>query len=111
MKAGIVLQIFSVLWKKPNDFETTEPLESRVVMLSKVDNPSFRVVYFDNFFTSHLLLVELREKDFRATGTIRDARTTNCPSKPAKKIDKMKRGTYDYRFDTENEIIADRWKG
>ena len=79
-------------------------------MLSTVDNPSFHVVYFDNIFTSHSLLVKLREKDFRATGTIRDARTTNCPLKPVKEMDKMKRGTYDCRFDTENEIIVVRWK-
>ena len=79
-------------------------------MLSTVNNPSFHVVYFDNFFTSHSLLVQLRQKGFRATRTVRDVRTTNCPLKPAKEIDKMKRGTYDYRFDTENEIIAVRWK-
>ena len=79
-------------------------------MLPTVDNPSFHVVYFDNFFTSYSLLVQLREKGFRATRTIRDVRITNCPLKPAKEINKMKRGTYDYRFDTENKIIAVRWK-
>ena len=79
-------------------------------MLPTVDNPSFHIVYFDNFFTSYSLLVQLREKGFRATETIRDVRITNCPLKPAKEINKMKRGTYDYRFDTENKIIAVRWK-
>ena len=43
--------------------------------------------------TSHFLLVEVREKVFRATGTIRNTITTNCPLKPAKEIDKRKRGT------------------
>ena len=94
--------------KKPNGSEITGHLGSRVVMkmLSTVGNSSFYVVYFDNFFTSHSLLVQLREKGFRATGTVRDVRTTNCPLKLAKEMDKMKRGTYDYRLDTENEIIV-----
>ena len=75
-----------------------------------MDNPSFHVIYFDNFITSHSPLVQLREKGFIATGTIRDARTTNCPLKPAKEIDKIKRETYDYRLNTENEIITVRSK-
>ena len=79
-------------------------------MLSTVDNPSFHVVYFDNFFSSYSLLVQLREKGFRATGSVRDARTANCPLKPAKEMDKMERGAYDYRFNSENEIFAVRWK-
>ena len=79
--------------KKSNDYENTRSLGSRVVMkmLSTVDNPSFHVVYFDNFFTSHSLLVQLREKGFRATGTVRDARTGSCPLKPVKEMDKMER--------------------
>ena len=79
-------------------------------MLFTVDNPSFRVVYFNNFFTSHSLLVQLREKGFRITGTVRDARTANSSLKPAKDMDKVERGTYDYRLDSENEIFAVRWK-
>ena len=112
VKAGTASIFLCILEKKTNDSETTGPLGSRVVMkmLSTVDNPSFYVVYFDNIFTSHSLLVKLREKDFRATGTIRDARTTNRLLKPAKEMDKMKRGTYDCRFDTENEIIVVGWK-
>ena len=90
--------------------ETTVALGSRVVrkMLSTADNALFYFVYFDNFFTSHLVLVQLRKKGFRATGTVRDERTTNCPLKPAKEMDKMKRETYNYRFYIENKIIAVR---
>ena len=85
-------------------------LGSRVVMkmLSTVDNASFYIIYFDNFFTSHSVLVQLRKKGFRATGTVRDGRTTNCPLKLAKEMGKMKRKTYNYRFDIENKIIAVR---
>ena len=71
-----------------------------------VSNPSSHVVYFDNFFTSYLLLVQLKEKNFRATRTVRDARTAKCPLKAAKEIDKMTRGMYDSRFDSKNEILV-----
>ena len=67
-----------------------------------------KIVYFDNLFTSHSVLVQLRKKGFRTTGTVRDERTTNCPLKPVNEKNKMKRETYNYRFDTENEIIAVR---
>ena len=96
--------------EKTNDSETTGPLGSQLVMkMSTVDNPLFHVIYFSIFFTSHLLLVQLREKSFRATELL-DARTTKCLLKPAKDMTKMKRGTYDYRFDTKSKMIAVRWK-
>ena len=39
-----------------------------------------------------------------------DARTTNCPFKAVKEMGKIKRGTYNYRFETKKQIIAVRWK-
>ena len=108
MKASTISTFLCIVKKNPNDYENTGSLGSQVVMkmLSTVDNPLFHVVYFDNFFISHSLLVQLREKGFRATGSVRDARTANCFLKPAKEMNIMERGTYDYRFDLENEIFA-----
>ena len=73
--------------KNSNDYQNTGSLGSQVVMkmLSTEDNPLFHLVYFNNFFTSYSLRVQLREKGFRATGTLRDARTANYPLKPPKK--------------------------
>lgn len=94
--------------------ETTQgsgPLGTRVVtnMLSVVDDPYGYTVHFDNYFTSYGLLTILKEKGFRASGTIRDNRTEKCPLKPVKEIEKSKRGVFDYRFDQNSKIAMVRW--
>ena len=61
-------------------------------------------------FSQSLASCSTEKKGLEATETIRDVRKTKCPLKPAREIDKMKRKTYNYRFDTKNEIIAVRWK-
>lgn len=87
------------------------PLGSRVVlnMLSCVLKPRCHVVYFDNFFTSRDLLVHLRELGFRATGTVRENRTSGCPLQESKSLQKEARGQYDYRFDKNGEVLFVRW--
>lgn len=79
-------------------------------MLSIVENPSSHIICFYNFFTSHLLLHNVQEKGFRAIGTIRGNRTEKCTIKSSKELDKMQRGTYDFRFDEQNEIRIVRWR-
>nr|CAI5847081.1 unnamed protein product [Callosobruchus analis] len=56
------------------------PLGCRVVLehLECIDHPTDHVVFFDNYFTDDSLLKTLREKGFRATGTIGENRTKNC---------------------------------
>lgn len=87
------------------------PLGSRVVLdlLDSVPIPTDHVVFFDNFFTSHDLLVLLKQKGFRAIGTTRDSRTKKCPVKSKAEFKKEQRGFYDYRYDTANEIIFVKW--
>ena len=46
-----------------------------VDFLNNVPNPSDHVVFFDNFFTSHDLLVFLKQKVIRAIGIMRGSRT------------------------------------
>ncbi|KFM77194.1 PiggyBac transposable element-derived protein 3, partial [Stegodyphus mimosarum] len=86
------------------------PLGSRVVweLLSSVENPSKREIFFDNFFSSHKLFTDLSENDFKATGTIRDFRTGRCPLKPPKEASKWQRGNFDYRSD--GKVYICRWK-
>ena len=63
-ESGYCFNFFLYRGKKLNDSETTGPLISQVVikMLYIVDNSSFYVVYFDNFFASHSFLVQMRKK-------------------------------------------------
>ena len=48
------------------------------------------------------MLVEIKEKRFRATGTIRENRTKMYPLRSSKEIKKEEQASYDYRFDKQN---------
>ena len=91
------------------DAERTGPLGAHVVnkMLSPVKDVSNHVVFFDNFFTSHQLISDLKGKGIRACGTVRDNRTGKCPLLSKKEIQKKARGTYDFRSD--GEVLCVRW--
>lgn len=101
---------FSLYCGKELD-QVKETLGTRVVhkMLDIIDDPCSYHIYFDNYFSSYDLFISLKEKGFRATGTIRDNRTQKCPIKPSKDIEKSPRGTYDYQFDNTGEILIVRW--
>nr|CAI5865056.1 unnamed protein product [Callosobruchus analis] len=57
------------------------PLGSKVVlqMLDVVAVPSDHEIFFDNYFTSYSLMQTLKEKGFRATGTVKENRIKNVP--------------------------------
>ena len=77
------------------------PLGSHVVntMLQPMTTNVNHIVFFDNFFTSHRLLVELAGRNIRACGNVRDNRTSKCPLMTSKVIQKKERGFYYYRSD------------
>jgi hypothetical protein len=61
---------------REESFDSDLGLGASVVMqlLHTVSIPENHAVYFDNFFTSHKLLIKLHEEKFYATGTIRESR-------------------------------------
>ena len=78
-------------------------------MVSILETPSVHKIYFDNFFTSFALMKHLQDIDVRATGTARFNRMNKCPIANDKEMKKKDRGSYDYRFDVENEVLAVTW--
>ena len=86
-------------------------LGSKVVlnMLDVIKEPQSYSVFFDNLFTGYELLVHLRDLGYQATGTVRENRLKKCPLMEAKEMKKQKRGTYSFRFDTNEEILFVRW--
>jgi hypothetical protein len=98
------LQIYS-----GKDSEELGPLGSRVInkMISIIEKPSDHELYFDNFFTSYDLFIDLKNKGMRATGTVRDNRTSRCPLPDIKQFKKEMRGSHEYRNDGSVEFI--RW--
>lgn len=92
---------------------TKDPLGSRVVksLLSRLDtDPKNHIVFFENFFTSCNLLIELRHLGYCATGTVCENRIKKCPLVSSKEIKKKDRASFDYRFDKNNELLLVRWK-
>ena len=77
-------------------------------LLEAVDDWSQHTVYFDNFFTSYSLLRHLGDTNMRATGTVRDNRTSNCPLLTVAETSKRDKDFYDYRID--GSAIFCRWK-
>ena len=66
-------------------------------------------IYFDNFFMSLSLLSKLTESGFGGTGTISLNRIEDCPLKSVPAMKKTAWGSYDYKLDSDNNIIVVRW--
>lgn len=94
-----------------NESDEEVGLGTRVVeqMLLVVDDLFSHKVYFDIFFTSFQLLLDLTDLGFRATGTIRENRIKKCPIKSVKDMKKTGRCTLSYSFDKTNSILFVRW--
>jgi hypothetical protein len=73
-----------------------EPIGTRVVKenVQHIENPTEHVVFFDNLFTSLPLMENLREREIKATGTLRANRLQNCNLPSVKEMEKETRGTF-----------------
>jgi hypothetical protein len=71
--------------------------------------PSCHSLYFDNFFTSHALMVELSTKNMKATGTVRENRTAGASSflLSTKQMKNQKRGNFDVCSD--GTVFVAKW--
>ena len=86
---------------------TDGPLGSRVVntLLQVCDKQNTHHVFMDNFFTSYDLMLDLKQRNFQATGTVRDNRVKKCPITDTKTMKKKERGSYDYQSDGNVEVV------
>ena len=88
-----------------------DSLGSRVVlsMVSHLEDPQDHEVYVDNFFSSFGLFVQMKSLKIRITGTIRSNRTSKCPLETDKSLQKKDRGSYDYRYEENEELFFLKW--
>ncbi|XP_066969104.1 piggyBac transposable element-derived protein 3-like [Macrobrachium rosenbergii] len=93
---------------KSENQSSKEPLGSRVIRecISACTEPTKHRFYFDNFFTSYDIVLDLKGKEINATGTVRSNRTKHCPLPTAKDVKKKPRGSYAYRSDGNVEIVT-----
>ena len=91
---------------RDENFDGYLGLGGTVVMqlLQVVPNPQDHAVYFDNFFTSHKLMIKLRQCSFHATGTVREPRLISSQLESSHSLQKKERGAYDCQFDKKNEV-------
>ncbi|XP_067635184.1 piggyBac transposable element-derived protein 3-like [Eurosta solidaginis] len=66
-------------------------------------------LFFDNFFSSIPLFHELGERGLKATGTIREDRTQNCPLPCNKDFKKTESGTFKYKSSQPGDILVCKW--
>lgn len=78
-------------------------------LLDVVNDPQNHAVYFDNFFTSHKLMVELLARKFCATGTVREPRLIDSSLMNSQCMKKQQRGSYDCTYDKVNHVVAVKW--
>ena len=81
----------------------------QVVLQLCNDQPQGSYVYFDNYFASPDLLLELKRRGIHATCTVQAKRTKKCPLMCLKDLKRRGRGSYDYRSDTNLELIICEW--
>nr|CAH7751982.1 unnamed protein product [Callosobruchus chinensis] len=78
-------------------------------LLSVKDNLNYHI-FFDNLFTSLPLLLELKSRGLKGTGTIRENRLPkSCPIKSADKLRKEQRGSLDFASSVNNELTVCKW--
>jgi len=96
---------------RDENFDSELGLGASVVMslLRVVPDPQQHAIYFDNFFTSHKLMIKLRQSGFHATGTVREPRLIASELENSKSLQKKERGAYDCRFDKKNEVLVVKW--
>ena len=79
--------------------------ESVVLSLSESLTDTFRILYFDNFFNSPILIAKLFDLGVYGTGTVRQNRKM-MPKLPEDKS--MKRGNIYYQY--SEKVICVKWK-
>ena len=78
-------------------------------LLSELQKDNAYHVTFDNLFTSLALVDTLSKMGIACTGTIRCNMVENCPLKPVAAMLKTNRGSYDYAYGANNQLIVVRW--
>ena len=66
-------------------------------------------VFMDNWFTSYQLIVELKKKGLLSVGTVRQNRIPGCVLKKDDELKKKGRGSYDFRTEQGQNIVAVKW--
>ena len=112
--SGIVYDFNVYLGKEATTAETKEYGKVGAVVLKLIENLPKNLnhkLYMDNLFTSINLFNALKQKGIWAVGTIRSNRLHGAEKlmKKKKELQKVGRGSMDYRIDANSNITVVRW--
>ncbi len=77
--------------------------------LKRCQNIATIKFFFDNWFTTLELCIELKDLGILSTATIRSHRLAGCPLKSESELKKDGRGSVSYQTDLNSGIAATRW--
>ena len=66
-------------------------------------------IFFDNWFCTIDLCIELKSRGILSCATIRQNRLAGCPLKSEAELKKEVRGSYSFQVDQNTGIVATRW--
>jgi hypothetical protein len=66
-------------------------------------------IYADNLFSSMHLMLRMIDDGFHYTGTLRANRLGGCEMTKEKDLKKKGRGSFDFRVETDSNIVCVRW--
>ncbi|CAF3088466.1 unnamed protein product [Rotaria sp. Silwood2] len=81
-----------------------------VVIDLVADVPQGTKVFVNNYFGSVALIKKMTELGFGIVCTLRQNRIKHCPLPSEKQMNKMERGSYDYRVTNDRQCIVVSWK-
>ena len=66
-------------------------------------------VFFNNWFSTPGLFLEMQKRGYRVTATFRNNRMGGCPVMAKKRLKKVDRSSFDYRTDANSGLHLIRW--
>ena len=93
----------------PSDAVQSVGKSGDVVVILVEGQPRHTYVFFDNYFASPALLLELKKQEIYGTCTMRKNRTNKCPLLTEKEMKKKDRGYTDHMVSSETDVLVCQW--
>uniref|UniRef100_A0A6B0V2D9 Putative piggybac transposable element-derived n=1 Tax=Ixodes ricinus TaxID=34613 RepID=A0A6B0V2D9_IXORI len=111
-RSGYVYRLYlygnNLVRDAPNTQENIGESRKFTLWLTQDCPPGSRV-FFDNFFASVELLIEMKKRQLGVTATFRVARTGNCPLKGEKTLNKEGIGAMDFSTEKDSRVGICSW--
>ena len=104
-----------IIYQGKSEGKSTVPLGTKVMNMLlepviRLSNPRDHFIFMDNFFTSYNLLSDLKQKNFKATGTVRQNRSGGESELMLSDKDLQNQGRGSYDFRTDGRIFVAKWQ-